>query len=119
LSKIVLAYGIPAPKVMQEEVEIEKNTEKDDELMLISELRAENDQLRSQRDKLEDVFTSYFYELARDHVVISKLNTLLINAFPDCKYSDEHLAAWARDHVQKLMYRIDAKPLHTKEEETE
>ncbi len=54
---------------------------------------------------IAEVLKSIFYELARDHLPIGKLNKVLVHSLPHTKtkYTDGNLARWAHVYAQQIV----------------
>jgi len=54
---------------------------------------------------IEEVLASIFYELARDHLPIGKLNKVLYHSLPHIKtkYTDGNLSRWAKGYARQIV----------------
>ena len=55
-------------------------------------------------DDVRLTLKSFFYELARDHVVVGKINRVIGSSIPATRYTDKELAAWADMAAGRILH---------------
>ena len=56
-------------------------------------------------DQIKEILQSFFYELARDHLPVGKLNNVLMQTIPhrEVEFTDKKLAEWAEYFAEQLV----------------
>jgi hypothetical protein len=76
---------------------------------LVREIAAHMELRREVRgeEQLRKVLKSMFYDLARDHVTIGKLNAVIRDALPETMYTDKELAQWCEKAADRIYKKAE------------